>query len=369
MKIGIIGCGNISPLYLKSARVFESLDIVACADREPLRAEARAAEFGLRALQVDELLADPSIELVINLTVPQAHAGVALAALAAGKHVYNEKPLATDLASAKRLLELANDKNLRVGCAPSTFLGASVQTCRKALDDGLIGEPVGAHAAFLSHGMEHWHPDPESFYQEGAGPMLDIGPYYLTALVALLGPVRRVTGSARSSFPERLISSQPKAGQRIKVTTPTHIAGVMDFAGGAVATVTTSFDIWATELPKFEIYGSEGTLSLQAPNSFGVPARLRRVAETDWQELPLVHSLTTIEEGWSIGLADMVAAAKEGRKHRASGELAYHVLEVMLSFAQASLSSRHVTLASLCERPEPIGAKDLNRLLSKVASD
>lgn len=359
MKIGIIGCGNISPLYLRSARRFPALEITACADLDAERAEARAAEFGIRASSVEELLADPEVELVVNLTVPQAHAPVAMAALSAGKHVYNEKPLATTLEGAGRVLELAARRGLRVGCAPSTFLGAGVQTCRQAIDAGLIGEPVAASAFMLSRGMESWHPDPEFFYQPGGGPMFDIGPYYLTALVALLGPVRRVTGSARASFPERVVSSQPRAGTRITVTTPTHVAGVLDFASGAVASLVTSFDVWASELPKFEIYGSEGSLSLQAPNLFGGPVRVWRAGESEWRELPLVHPYATTLEGWSLGVADMAAAILTGRPHRASGELAYHVLESMEVFFASSTSNRHLELRSSCRRPEPLGSEAL----------
>src|SRR5437868_8376711 len=268
-NVGVVGCGNISGIYLEAGKKWDILNIVACADIDLPRAQSQAAKYDIpKACGVAELLADPSIDIVINLTVPQAHAEVALAALAAGKSVYNEKPLALGREQAKQMLDLARAKGLRVGCAPDTFLGGGLQTCRKLIDDGVIGEPIGASAFMMSHGPEGWHPNPEFFYQPGAGPMFDMGPYYLTALTTLLGPVRRVTGSTRVSFPERVISSEPLRGQVIKVNTPTHIVGVLDFAAGAIGTIITTFDVWSSELPRLEIYGSKGTLSLPDPNTF-----------------------------------------------------------------------------------------------------
>jgi len=223
-KIAIVGCGNISDIYLENCLAFD-LDLVACTDMDMSRAEAKAELFGVAARPLDEVLADSSIELIVNLTPPGVHAEVSRAALNAGKHVYSEKPLATNRTDGALLLELAKRKGLRIGCAPDTFLGGGLQTCRKLLDDGAIGEPVAAVAFVTGHGMEMWHPNPDFFYQPGAGPMFDVGPYYLTALVSMLGPVRRLTGSTRISFPERLITSQPLAGTKIKVNTPTHVTG------------------------------------------------------------------------------------------------------------------------------------------------
>ena len=356
VRVGIVGCGTISGIYLKVAPTFELLEVAACADIVVERARARAAEFGVpKAVSVEELLADPEIELVVNLTIPAAHGQVALAAVEAGKSVYNEKPLAVDRAEARRLLERARAKGVLVGGAPDTFLGGGIQTCRKLIDDGAIGQPVAATAFFANHGHEGWHPDPGFYYQPGGGPMFDMGPYYLTALVSLIGPVRRVTGSARATFPEREIRSEPKRGQRIKVETPTHIAGVVDFASGAIGTIVTSFDVWAHSLPRIEIYGSEGTLAVPDPNTFGGPVRLRRAGEPEWREMPLTHGRT--ENSRSLGVADMAHALRSGRPHRASGELAYHVLDVMQSFTEASAAGRHVELASSCERPAalPVG--------------
>jgi predicted dehydrogenase len=353
-KVGIVGCGNISSIYLKNCQqVFEVLEVAACADLVAERARAQAEKFAVpKAYTVEELLADDEIQIVVNLTIPGAHAEVALAALAAGKHVHNEKPLTVTRADARKLLSLAVDEGLRVGCAPDTFMGAGLQTCRKLIDDGAIGQPVAATAFMTCHGHESWHPDPEFYYKPGGGPMLDMGPYYLTALVALMGPVQRVTGSTRITFPERVITSRPKSGTKITVEVPTHVAGVLDFAGGAVATIITSFDVWAANLPRIEIYGTEGSLSVPDPNGFAGPVSLRRAGDREWTDAPLTHPYAENSRG--IGVADMAFALRSGRGHRASGELAYHVLDVMHAFADASEQGRHVRPDSTCQRPAPL---------------
>ncbi len=353
--IGVVGCGYISEIYLKNLHDVDEFEVVACADALPERAEARAAEFGVpKALSVRELLADPEVELVLNLTVPAAHAEIALAAVRAGRSVYSEKPLAIDREDGRRLLEAARERGVRIGAAPDTFLGGGLQTCRQLLDDGAIGEPVAATAFMLNHGHEHWHPDPAFYYQSGGGPLFDMGPYYLTALIALLGPVRRVTGSTRASFPERTIASQPRAGQTIPVEVPTHVAAVLDFAGGAIATLVTSFDVWAAEVPKLEIYGATGSLSLPDPNTFDGPVRLRQAGDDTWRPVPLTHPYTANSRG--LGVADMAHALRSGRPHRANGDLAFHVLDVMDAIETASREGRHVELTSTCERPAPLPA-------------
>ena len=353
MSIGVIGCGVISTIYLQNCTANKHLNVVACADLDLKRAKAQAERFNIpRAGTVEDLLADPSIELVINLTIPAAHFTIGYAALLASKSVYNEKPLAISREDGQMLLEEAGRRDLRVGCAPDTFLGGGLQTCRALIDQGAIGHPVAATAFMLSHGPENWHPDPEFLYKVGAGPMFDMGPYYLTALVALLGPVRRVTGSARISLPERTIGSEPKRGSTIKVETPTHIAGVLDFESGPIATLVTSFDVWAAEVPRIEIYGSEGTLSLPDPNTFGGPVRLRQAGAGRWEEVPLTHGHTGDSRG--LGVADMAEAIRQGRPHRASGELAYHVLDIMHAIHDASEQGQHINLRSTCARPEPL---------------
>ncbi len=351
VKIGIVGCGNISGIYCQNARKLENLELAACADLIPERAQARANEFDIpRVYSTQGLLADQDLQIVLNLTIPKAHAEVALAALAAGKHVYNEKPLAVTREDAKRIRDAARPAGLLLGCAPDTFLGGGIQTCRKLIDDGWIGEPIGATAFMMCHGHESWHPDPEFYYQRGGGPMLDMGPYYLTALVSLMGPIRRVTGSARITFPERTITSQPKHGARVAVEVPTHVVGVMDFASGAVATIITSFDVWAHQLPWIEVYGSEGTLAVPDPNTFGGPVRLWRKGQ--WYEAPLSHGYAENSRG--LGVADMAYALRSGRPHRASGDLAFHVLDVMQALHEAAQAGKHVEVASSCARPAPL---------------
>jgi len=354
VKLGIIGCGNISGIYCQNAQKLEALDLVACADLIPERAEAKAREFDIpKACTPEELLADSEIEIVLNLTIPKAHEEVAVAALEAGKHVYNEKPLGITREAGRRVVETAKQKGLRVGCAPDTFLGAGIQTCRKLVDEGAIGEPIGATAFMMCHGHESWHPDPEFYYDVGGGPMLDMGPYYLTALVNLMGPVKRVTGSTAASFPTRIITSEPRHGQVVEVKTPTHLVGVLDFAEGGIGTIITTFDVWAAELPRIEIYGSLGTLSVPDPNTFGGPVRLWR--DGAWNTIPLSHGYAENSRG--LGVADMAMGLRSGRPHRASGDLAYHVLDVMQAIGEASAEGRHIELESSCKRPAalPVG--------------
>ncbi len=350
VNIGIVGCGNISTIYLKNCTRFPSLRVLACADLVLERAQAQAAAFGVpKACSVDELMADPAIDLVLNLTIPAVHGEIGLAALQAGKHVYNEKPLAIERESARKMLELAEARGLRVGCAPDTFMGGGLQTCRKLIDQGLIGRPVAAQAFMQSRGPESWHPSPDFFYQPGAGPMFDMGPYYLTTLTMLLGPVRRVTGSAQISHPQRVIGSQPLQGTIITVNTPTHIAGVLDFESGAVGTIVTSFDVHPGKIKGIEVFGTEGTMILPDPNTFGGPVIVYRPGELDWQEQPIEHN--HIENSRGIGVADMADAIRNDQPHRASGELAFHVLDIMHAIHDASREGRHIELQSTMERP------------------
>ncbi len=353
LNVGIIGCGNISEIYLKNCPTFDTLRVTACADLLPKRAKATAKKFGIRALSPEELLADREVDIVLNLTVPKAHTEINLAALAAGKHVYTEKPFATTLADGQATLAAADEAKRLVGSAPDTFLGGGLQTCRKLIDEGAIGEPVGAVAFMASHGMEAWHPDPEFFFKPGGGPILDMGPYYLTALVSILGPICRISGSARISFPERVVTSKPNYGKHIPVETPTHITGTLDFANGAVATLIMSFDVWAHNLPRLEIYGTEGTLSLPDPNTFGGTIRLWQ-NEKNWVEAANVFGYTQNSRG--VGVADLALAAQTGRIPRASGKMALHVLEAMLAFEKASRVGAYETLTSTCERPVPMAA-------------
>lgn len=350
VTVGVIGCGNISDIYLKNLKAFPITEVAACADLIPEKARAQAERHEIpRACTVDELIGDPGIEIVLSLTPPAEHASIALAALAAGKHVYTEKPLAAARDDGREILDRARRAGLLVGAAPDTFLGGGLQTCRKLIDEGWIGEPVAAGAFMVCHGPEGWHPNPDFFYQAGGGPLFDMGPYYLTALVTLLGPVRRVAGSARASFPERIVTRPDAYGTRIKVATPTHIAGLLEFAGGAVGTLVTSFDVWSSGLPRLEIHGSEGTLSLPDPNTFGGPVLIRRKDDNEWREIPLTHGYAENSRG--LGLADLASSLGHKRPVRAGGDLAYHVLDIMQSLLESSQDGSYRELTSGCSRP------------------
>ena len=351
VNVGVIGCGAISGAYFSQCRQFPMLSMVACADMLPERACAKAEEFSIpRVCTVEEMLADPTLDLIINLTIPQAHYSVALQAVSAGKSVWNEKPLTITRADGQALLRAARASGVLVGCAPDTFLGAAHQTCRKLIDEGWIGEPVAATAFMTCRGHESWHPDPEFYYQVGGGPMFDMGPYYLTALVNLLGPVKRSTGATRISFPERTITSEKKFGEVIPVEVPTHIVGVLDFASGPIGTIITSFDVMHARLPSIEIYGTHGSMSVPDPNGPGGQVQINRHGA--WMEIPHTHPYASMSR--SMGVADMAYALRSGRPHRASGDLAYHVLDIMHAIHDASRSDAHVYLESSVERPAPM---------------
>ncbi|WP_085524604.1 Gfo/Idh/MocA family protein [Tuberibacillus sp. Marseille-P3662] len=354
VNVGIIGCGNISGIYFKTLPKFDIINVVGCADVDISKAESQADVYNIaKSCSVDELLSDLEVDIILNLTPPQIHTEISLKALNAGKHVYTEKPLATTIADGETIVKKAEEKGLLVGNAPDTFLGGGIQTCRKLIDDGWIGRPVAATAFMMNRGPEGWHPNPEFFYQAGAGPMFDMGPYYLTALINLIGPVRRVTGSTQISFPERTITSQEKYGSKIKVNTPTHVAGLLDFQNGAVGTIITSFDVMATQTPKIEVHGTEGSLIVPDPNTFGGPVYLRNgQSNHEWREIPLTHSYSENSRG--LGVADMAYALASGRKHRANGAQALHVLEIMHGFHEASTQDQHYFVQNICDRPIPL---------------
>jgi len=355
MSVGIIGCGNISNAYFSGLGMFpDLLEITACADLDLGRAQAKAKEKGVaKALSVEALLKDPKIDLVVNLTVPQAHASVNLAALKAGKHVYCEKPYTLDRNEAKKVLALAKKKKLRTGTAPDTFLGAGLQTCRYLLDQGAIGKPVAGTAFMVCSGHESWHPSPEFYYQKGGGPLFDMGPYYITALISLLGPVRRVSASAQISFATRTITSEPLKGKKIKVQVPTHFAGTLDFVSGAVINMVMSFDVSSHRLPCLEIYGTEGTLSCPDPNGFHDEnsITLKKRGQQEWETITLKHEHRV---GRGMGVADMVKGIMKGRPHRCSGELGLHVVDVMQAFEESSNTNRHILIKSSCVKPKAL---------------
>lgn len=354
-RVGIVGCGVIAKVYADKFSELSFIELSACADIDAERATAFAQAQAIpRVLSVAELLADSRIDLVVNLTIPQAHYGVSRAAIDAGKSVYCEKPLALTVEEGRALVVAARAADVRIGCAPDTFLGAGLQTCRGLIDSGAIGEPVGANAFMLSPGPERWHPRPQIFYERGAGPLFDMGPYYFTALVTLLGPARRITSAARITHAHRTIGSEPLKGQQIAVEVPTHVASVVDFAAGPIATLVTSFDVQASRYRYLEIYGTEGTLAVPDPNTFGGPVAIKKHFRDEWHNVPLTHG--NAEQSRGIGLGDMVRAMQRGRAHRASGELALHVLDLMESSIRASESAAHVNLATTCPRPEPLAA-------------
>jgi len=346
--IGIIGCGNISEAYLKAAASFPILDVRGVADLRLEAARARADAFGLTAMTVDALLADPLIDIVVNLTVPAAHVEVGLRAIEAGKHVHSEKPLGLGTKEARTLMDRAADRGLRVGCAPDTFLGGAHQTCRKLVDEGAIGRPVAATAFFMCPGHERWHPNPAFFYAPGGGPMFDMGPYYITDLVNLLGPVERVAGMTARSRDQREITSQPLAGQTIQVEVATHVAGTLRFVSGAVVTIAMSFDVPQHRHAPIELYGTEATLLVPDPNRFGGAIEIGR--NKAWSERSVEH-IYADGNYRIIGVADLAHAIRSGRPHRASGELAYHVLEVMEAFQASSERGTHVSINSRPQRP------------------
>jgi predicted dehydrogenase len=347
VRVGIVGAGMVSAYYARGCSRFDDVEIVACADADAERARALAREWSIEARSVDELLADPAVDLVLNLTPPQAHAPVSLAALAAGKHVYSEKPLGATFADGVAVAEAARAAGLRLGCAPDTFLGGGLQTCRTLVDEGAIGRPVAATACMIGRGVESWHPAPQFLFQPGGGPHLDMGPYYVTALVHLLGPVARVQGLANAPSAERVIEAP---GGRIRVSVPTHVAGLLEFAAGPAATLLMSWEGWATDHPAIEVYGEEATMSVPDPNYFGGPVRIRG-AGSSWTDVALTHSADH-ERG--IGVADLAHALRTGRAHRASSELALHVLEVLTALEESSRTGSRVTLETTCGRPAPL---------------
>lgn len=350
-KIGVIGCGNISSKYFDNLKSSQEVDIVACSDLNLEKAKDAQIKFGInKSCTVEELLSDKDISLIINLTIPKAHHEVSLAALKAGKHVYSEKPITETRESAKDLISFANKNNLKIACAPDTFLGTPTQTAIKAIKDGLIGEPKSAVAFLASPGWESWHPNPDFYYQAGGGPMLDMGPYYLTALIAMLGSVKRVTGISGKSFSERTITSEPKKGQKIQVNVNTHVSGSLEFTSGLIASLITSFDVQKHNLPKIEIYGTEGSLSVPNPNFFEGEVEYFKKGDKEWRALKNLE--TNDINGRGVGVIDLVRSISNNLTPRVSGDLAYHVLDCMLAFDESSESGTHIKINSSIRTPK-----------------
>ena len=355
MKAGIIGCGNICASYLKNGRAFEHLQITKCTDRHPERAQAKADEFGIQAVPLDDLFTDPDIDIILNLTTPKSHTDIELRALENGKHVYSEKPLGLDLASGLKVMETAKRKGLHVGCAPDTFMGGGHQFGRMLLDDGMIGRVVAGNAFMLNHGHEHWHPAPGFYYQQGGGPLFDMGPYYITALINLLGPVKRVVGMSTRSSNTR-IGRGVNAGKRFPVEIDTHVTAILEFACGAVVNLTTSFDIWQhSDLYYIELYGTQGALHFPDPNKFTGDVSLCQAGITNGWVIKENRIFIYNDNMRCIGLADMATGIETGRPYRCSGELACHVLDVMCGITRAAEEHVCVEMTTTCEKPAPMG--------------
>ncbi len=364
VKVGIIGCGNISRRYTEGMRRFGMIELVGCADLAQDLADRLAAETGIRAYSgIDELLADAEIELVVNLTPPVAHRDVTLAALSAGKHVYVEKPITLTVAEAQELQAVAAELSLQVGSAPDTFLGSSAQTARAAVDAGLIGTPIGGSLNISHSRVEAWHPNPTFLFKPGGGPLLDLGPYYITALVNLLGPVDTVVGLTRIGAPVRQVTAPNRTVDTIEVETTTHAAALLRMANGAVVTMQASFDVWDTEHPAIEIYGTEGTLSVPDPNCFDGDVRIRRHDDSEWRTLeptfePTASPAMDSQMLRGFGVADLIAANR-GAQPRATAELASHVLEVLIAVEESSSTGSVVVVGSSPDRPPAFDGEGL----------
>jgi len=357
LRIGVVGAGQISGAYLSTLRRLSNVAVVAVSDLDEARARAAAAATpGARPMAVADLLAADDVDLVLNLTIPAAHAEIARAAIAAGKHVYVEKPLAVTAVQAGATLAAAARAGVRVGCAPDTVLGTGVQTARACLDSGEIGTPIAATAFMVTPGHERWHPAPEFYYRPGGGPLFDMGPYYLTALVTLLGPVRRVAGMAATPRATRVIGSGPRVGAEIEVAVATHVTGVLEHANAALSTLVMSFDVWAGRLPHLEVYGTAGSLSVPDPNTFGGAVQVFRAGAEDWMPAAEAGGYRGAARGY--GVSDLASALTAGTVHRANGKIAYHVLDVMESLLAAADTGQAVDITSSCDRPPavPFGA-------------
>ena len=368
-RVGLIGTGRISDIYLKTLNKYWQVEVVACGSLNLEESRAKATAYGVpKVASPEKIIADPQIDAILNLTIPAAHAQVSLAALEAGKHVYSEKPLVSDLADGRRVLSLADEKGLTVGNAPDTWLGGRWQTVRRLLDQGAIGKPTGCAAFVGTHGTERHNPNPDFYYQIGGGPMLDLGPYYLSAMVFFLGPISRVTGMSNRAFDRRMIENGPRDGDWMEVEVDTHVQGMLEFESGVVGSITMSFDVWDSEMPRFEIYGTEGTICIPDPDPVYGANRFEgevwyRTRETsrwthqprptgrdEWQIANNTHGIN--EDSRGMGLIEMVDAIAHGRTPRCSGELAYHVLEVMTGILESPSRRGFVTIDSRPSVPE-----------------
>ena len=349
--VAVVGCGNISKQYLKNLVTFPDVQVLFCADIDAGRAKAQAAAYGVPASgSPEQALEHPDVQLVVNLTIPAAHAEVASAAIAAGKHVWNEKPLAPDVASGRALLDQAAHAGVRVGCAPDTVLGAGIQSARRLIASGAIGTPISALTLLQGPGPEAWHPDPEFLFATGAGPLFDLGPYYLSVLATLFGPATRVAAVGRRDRDTRVIGSGPRAGTEFAVEVPTYMSALAQYAGGQAASLLFSWDSPLNRSGFVEITGTEATLAVPDPNQFDGDLRVRRAGDQEWT----VIAARGAAAGRGSGVVDMVRAIRRGRPHRASGEMAQHVLELMTAIERSAVTSSFEPVESVFELPEAL---------------
>ncbi|TBC73469.1 Gfo/Idh/MocA family oxidoreductase [Rhizobium beringeri] len=372
LGVGIIGCGNISTTYFSLAPLFKGLKVLACADINAQAAEARAEEYGVKAQTIDELLVNDEIDVVVNLTIPDAHFRVSKAILEAGKHVYSEKPLVLSLEEGEELRRIAKQKNLAVGCAPDTFLGGAHQLARKFIDDGGIGRVTSGACYVMSPGMEMWHPNPDFFFLPGGGPILDLGPYYIANLINLIGPVKRVGGMTSMASPTRTITSEPRNGEIIPVKTPTTIQALLEFVNGATVTLTASWDVWSHRHANMELYGTDGSLYVPDPNFFGgvveASGRDKDIKPLDAWEHPFGKINQENPNGAranyrTAGLADMVMSLIEGRDARCSLDRTLHGVDVMTSILKSGEEGRFIDLTTTCTQPAALGIEEAQALL------
>ncbi len=353
-KVGIIGCGAIAKNYIKFAAEAYSdyFEIAAVSDLVVEKAKEHSETYNIPVYGTpDEVVYNnPDIDIVLNLTVPMAHEEVTIKALECGKHVYSEKPLACSREGMKRIMETADRCGKRVGCAPDSFMSAPAQTAKKAIEDGWIGEPIGVNAICAMRGNEFSRPDADFFYKKGAGPMMDMAPYYLNMFVSLVGPIDSVQTMSKITWPERTIKVAPRRGEKISVEVPTFVSSALRFKNGAIATFVNSFDIWKTQQPFIEIYGETGTLIVPNPNAYKGDVLIRRFRKDDWQLVP--QFIEYKEYGRGIGIVDMIRCIEEGTQHKASAELAYHVTDVILAMDEAGAAGKEIKVSSTAGKPD-----------------